>query len=87
MRPLVVSSWVLAGVVVLLWIPALGKFRAGGLLEMAFYNGALLLPLLGALLVLGPAISGPSRAAPIAALITHVLLFTAYRLLVGAPVS
>ena len=87
MRPLVVCSWVLAAIVVLLWIPPLGRIKVAPALEMAFYYGALFLPMAGALFALQPAIGGPSRAAPIAALVVHILLAAAYLLLVGTPVS
>jgi len=86
-RRLLLVSWVLAAVVVLLWIPPLGGMKVGGVLEAAFYYGALLFPVAGVAFAIRPAILGPRRISAILALCVHLLLFAAYRLLIGAPVS
>ena len=78
--------WVAAVATVALWVPALARVKVPPFLEVAFFQGGLLLPIVGALLAFAALRTRP-RAAPAAALVVNVLLALAYLAVVSVPIS
>ena len=78
--------WVVAVVTAVLWVPALARIKVPSFLEVAFFKGGLLLPIVGALIALAALRTRP-RAAPAAALVVNVLLALAYLAVVSVPIS
>ncbi len=80
-------AWIAVLLTLLLWLAPLLRLKVPKSIEFAFYGGALLLPVFGALFALLAIFCGPPRAASMGALCANLLLLTAYIFLVGAPVS